>query len=239
MPGRQPWRVWRTVSPTFALRPNWEPATNPRSWPMGLVVLWAMGLVGSFALLPLVRVATSGRFASELSEQIDQGLADGAVWLLAIAVIVMAPLLEELVFRYPLTRRLHPAIAAASAAGGTLWLGVFPRSWLGVPFGAATVLFGVLSVSYYRHGASHYWWTQRPWIAIYASVVAFGFVHGANYSTDSVVNWVWLPVIVSPQMWIGLLFVIARVRYGFGVALAHHAAHNAFVFGLIVTGADF
>lgn len=236
--GRRRWRVWKTVSPSFAFRPNWQPAVAPRSWPLGLLALWAMGLAGSFALVPLVRLAVRGRFNSELADEIDQGLAEGQAWVLAVIVIVMAPLMEEMIFRYPLTPRLQPLVVAVCAAAGAVWLGVFPQSWLGVPFGVVAVFFGVLSVAYYRRRAHFDWWSKRPWIAIYASVFAFGFIHGPNYSTDSVVNWVWLPVLVSPQLWIGLLFVIARVRYGFGVAFAHHALHNALVFVTIVVGSD-
>lgn len=232
-------RIWRTVSPAFVLRPNWEPAAAPRTWPVGLLLLWAMGLAGSFALVPLVRLVTEGRFVSELNEEINEALGEGQVWVLALIVVVSAPLAEEFIFRFPLTHNARPGMVAASLVGGAIWLGVLTQSWVGAPFGVAAIIFGALALELRKGRVSFEWWRRRPRIAIYVSVVAFGFVHGPNYTTDGLLNWLWLPVLVSPQLWIGLMFVIARVRYGFGVAFAHHAIHNGLVFVFIVATTDY
>ena len=77
------------------------------------------------------------------------------------------------------------------------------------------------------------WWAAHPRWPIWSALAAFGLVHLSNYD----VNWsaaavVVAPLVVSPQLWLGLMFTIARVRYGWWAGLVLHAIHNLAVWGV-------
>ncbi|MCH1614731.1 MAG: CPBP family glutamic-type intramembrane protease, partial [Acidimicrobiales bacterium] len=77
------------------------------------------------------------------------------------------------------------------------------------------------------------WWRNNPKWPIWIAVTIFGLVHLVNFEVDWTIGAILAaPFVVSPQLWLGLIFTIGRVRYGWFAGLGLHAAHNLTVWTL-------
>ena len=76
-------------------------------------------------------------------------------------------------------------------------------------------------------------WSQDARIPIWSATLVFGLVHIANFDVDwSIYAVLAAPLVVSPQLWLGLMFTIARVRYGWWAGLLLHATHNGLIWSI-------
>ena len=242
--------MWSTISPRFALRPDWHRSATPRLWPAGLALLFLIGLGGSIALLMVSFAAGNVGFENTLADE----LLERPVVEQFVLVALFAPVLEEFLFRLPLAGRIRVGMLAAVGAVGFLNFAVGDGAVLAVAalFGAVTIACGVLWIQSLIVGASAgdgdadaapasrpwrecvaHWWEGHPRWPMWIALAAFGLVHLSNYE----VNWsaaavVVAPLVVSPQLWLGLMFTIARVRYGWWAGLVLHAVHNLAVWGV-------
>ena len=95
------------------------------------------------------------------------------------------------------------------------------------------VIAGVTAFSSALRIAVETWWEKNPRAVIYIVTLIFGLIHIVNFD----VNWslpalLVAPLGVSPEIWLGLMFTIARVRFGWLAGLALHAAHNGFIWSV-------
>lgn len=242
--------MWSTISPRFGLRPDWRRSPTQRLWPAGLALLFLIGLAGAIALLMVSFAAGRVGFENTLADE----LLERSVVEQFVLVALFAPVLEEFLFRLPLAGRLRVGVLAAVGAVGFVNFAVGDGAVLAVAalFGAVTIACGVLWIqslivgvahsdrdrdaapasSPWRDGAAR-WWESHPRWPMWIALAAFGLVHLSNYE----VNWsaaavVVVPIVVSPQLWLGLMFTIARVRYGWWAGLVLHAVHNLAVWGV-------
>ena len=247
-----PGGVWSTVSPRFGTHPDWRAAANRRHWPGGLALLFVLGLGGSLALLAVSLLAARTGYVNILeTELLDRPLIEQ---LLLVALI--APVIEEFVFRLPLAARLRLGALAAAAAFGLLNFagGDGPVIVVAAVLALIVLLSGVLWIQSLVAGVARPdaggengqrspvwrdsvagWWEAHPRWPVWCSIAAFGVVHLANYD----VSWTFAtvvvaPLVVSPQMWLGLMFTIARVRYGWWAGLMLHAFHNLAVWSVTI-----
>ncbi len=65
-------------------------------------------------------------------------------------------------------------------------------------------------------------------VAFYVMAILFGYVHLFNYQIDSQIL-LFSPILVAPQMILGLIFGFIRIRFGFLWAVAMHACYNGFL----------
>ena len=237
--------LWRTISPRFAVCPDWRAAANQRRWPGGLALLFAMGLGGSVALLALAWLASKSGYVNTLGAELEKLALAEQLFVVAL----YAPLAEELMFRLALTARPRWGVLAAACALGVL-------NFVGSR-GPAAAIFAVVALASVAlwaqalvagragvHAASEpqshawgdsvaCWWAAHPRWPVWCSVAAFGLVHLANYDVAwTAVTVAVAPLVVSPQMWLGLMFTIARVRYGWWAGLVLHACHNLTVWSV-------
>lgn len=245
-----PGGVWSTISPRFGARPDWRTAANPKTWPGGLALLFAVGLGGSIALLFVSLAAAQTGYESILEDQL---LAEPLLTQL-ILVAVVAPLFEETAFRLALTARPKLGMLALSGAIGFVYF-VFG----GVLSKIVAALFALITVAAFMLWAqstiagmnrglpiegseppriawrerSGRWWSAHPSLIIWCSIGVFGLVHLNNYDIRLHLGSVLVaPLVVSPQLWVGLTFTIARVRYGWWAGLTLHALHNLAVWSV-------
>lgn len=61
--------------------------------------------------------------------------------------------------------------------------------------------------------------------AFYGLAITFGYVHLSNYEIDTQIL-LFSPILVAPQIILGLIFGYIRVRFGFIWAIAMHAFYN-------------
>lgn len=132
-----------------------------------------------------------------------------SVPMLLFLTVLLAPFLEEMIFRFFLTfKRCYPfhlliyvAALLSSKSKEEVW-----SSW----------------------EAS---WHRRYKIVIYLSALVFGLVHISNFevSTEIIVA---SPLLIAPQVVIGFFLAYLRVRYGLIWSFFLHALHNFLFVGI-------
>jgi len=60
---------------------------------------------------------------------------------------------------------------------------------------------------------------------IYLNIIIFGLIHFVNYETDTNGK-IFALLIVSPQIFIGLLLTYVRIKYGFRFSVLTHSMYN-------------
>ncbi len=212
----------------YALDPDWEVGPAPRRPFVGLPLLWAGGLLGAYLLSILsLPIAERAGFRSILGEQLDElTVVDQLMF-----VVVAAPLLEETIYRLALARQLRlPVLTVAGLLAGTLFWGSHP---LAMGVGPAIGLTALAAWAHRPTGSAvTRWWADNPRWPVWASVLLFGMSHLVGFDVDVSPLVVLAPLAVLPQIWLGLVFTVARVRFGFWAAIVVHALHNLSVWSL-------
>ncbi|WP_187395040.1 CPBP family glutamic-type intramembrane protease [Pigmentiphaga aceris] len=140
-------------------------------------------------------------------------------------VVLWAPLVEEMLFRFWLRRPpgwpLYTLMAAAAFLLGPGW-------WLAlivVSLGAWRLV-QVLQPTQALPWARLRRLRRRFPIYLHLSVLAFALGHLGNYQGGDTAWWL-LPLVVLPQWFTGLVLAWMRVRQGIGAAIAMHAGFNS------------
>ena len=217
------------VGPQFILNPDWDEMPRPRRMTRGLLKLWGLGFLGSIVLWQLFgRLSEAAGYENILESELEQ-------WSVAeqfLLVVVLAPLFEELIYRLPLQARFRPALVTLSLVAGA----IFFAGANGIAFWLVlllAVIAGVTAFSSDLREAVEAWWGKNPRAVVYIVTLIFGLIHIVNFDVDwSLPALLVAPLVVSPQIWLGLMFTIARVRFGWLAGLALHAAHNGFIWSV-------
>lgn len=127
---------------------------------------------------------------------------------LLIAVVLVAPFFEELIFRFPLKYKRNYLLQLLVAIVGVL------------SFGRAENV---------QEKARH-WWERCFFLTFYLSAVIFGLVHIFNYADLSAVL-VFIPLLIAPQLILGLFLGYLRMKQGFVWSFYLHALHNLIFVG--------
>jgi hypothetical protein len=214
--------LWDDISPAFLLRPDWVRSSRRNPVP-AVLALFGIGLVGAWVLGVLqVQIIDLLNFESRLDAELD----DLSALQQVIFVAVLAPLIEELAYRLPLMRRLVMPLLMLSFViiGLVYWI----PALLGVLFLAVIAATQPLRESFAA------WWERNPRWPIYASMATFGMLHMVNFDAAwTPLAIVLAPLVVGPQLWLGLMFTIGRVRFGWWTGVALHALHNFVVWALV------
>ena len=216
------------VSLRWVVRPDWLAAAEPRRWPRGLLRIWLFGLVGAAIAFVFLRIAVDAAgFESVLEDELDE--LSGVAQLFLVAVL--APTLEEAIYRLPLMARLHLPLIAVSGVLAGLFFAAFA-----VPgFVVAAVALGAHFIEPVRTRLEG-WGAENPAWPIWLFSVVFALTHLVNYEVDWTIGAVLAaPFVVGPQLWLGLMFALARVRYGWWAAVLVHAFHNLSIWTLAST----
>ena len=141
------------------------------------LMIWALGIGVVLGLL----MGILGQLGPwELDEHaFDQLLEEYPIPLIGFLLVVVAPVLEELIFRAP------------------LW---------------------------FFRGSRHFK------IVCYGAAVSFGAVHLSNFPNISEI-WFLAPLLISPQVVLGLFLGYIRVRFGLAWAMAFHGVYNGILAG--------
>jgi membrane protease YdiL (CAAX protease family) len=147
--------------------------------------------------------------------------------LLAPAVVLVFPLVEEAVFRGWLTGRPRALwLLAMGLVIGALLVPV-TLGWhdqvasLGVLVAGLAALAGWFVLR--RRANSPRWFAGAFGLWFYLSALVFGLSHMANYAHF---GWALLPM-VAPQLWAGLVFGYLRMRHGLLASALAHGLGNA------------
>lgn len=212
----------------FALRPTF--VARPLAWgPAAALVLLAL-LVLDLALGLLAMGMAEGldSLVPVLPEPVEEDITLAEDTFLSL---LLAPLLEELLFRGWLSGRVA---ALRFALYGLAALALFMASLFAGPgvatalalTGVGTVIAGLVHWSRTRHRdrAVPAWFIRHFGKFVWGSTLLFGLIHLGNYEPLTHPLGV---LVVLPQTIGGLLLAYTRTRLGLAAAVAHHSAFNA------------
>ena len=158
-----------------------------------------------------------------------------------VAVVAVAPLLEEIAFRSWLSGRpghilgllaALPAGALAAMAFGQFSSGGLAQIWLGVFVGLVAAALVALGVIYALRRRDAMAWFRRIFPLFYwLSTIVFACVHLFNFPADQMA--MALPLVL-PQLATGMMLGYLRVNYGLWASMLLHALHNAAFISLVL-----
>jgi membrane protease YdiL (CAAX protease family) len=182
--------------------------------------------------VPLMTLIGADDLPNKLSEL--ENLGFDKVWQQNLALFTLAviavPLLEEVLFRFPLKFR-RGAIALSLVLIGTLAANILQV--FGVDIVQATtigvglvVLLAVILYLFLRGDGQLDAFTNKYFIYFfYAAALLFAFAHVFNYELRPDQKWM-TPILVLPQMILGLMLGYLRIKYGLWAAIMAHAMNN-------------
>ena len=154
------------------------------------------------------------------------------------AVIVVAPVSEELLFRSWLSGRPRYLVAfpifivagLVAAMLGVNHTGETATAYVGFAMIVGIVLALILAVVLWKRPPLNWFRSLFP-VMFWLSTVAFACIHLANFSED---NWMMLLPLVLPQFILGSLLGYLRVNYGLWTAIALHMIHNGLIIAVVL-----
>ncbi|MEE4317039.1 MAG: CPBP family glutamic-type intramembrane protease [Erythrobacter sp.] len=212
----------------FMVRPT--PAIAPLPWGRGLlaallvVFLFDLALDKTVVELTALLDAGAGFLPDPVEEETT--LAEDL-----FSYLLLAPVVEELVYRGWLTGRMAAlrfalyGFAAEAFFVATLFVG----EEKGMPLALAGVGLALVGLIHWgltrdRDTAVPDWFTRHFHWFVWGSTLLFGLMHLGNYEPLTHPLGV---LVVLPQTIGGLLLAYSRTRFGLRAAMLHHAAYNA------------
>jgi membrane protease YdiL (CAAX protease family) len=158
---------------------------------------------------------------------------------LIAAIVVVAPIGEELIFRSWLSGRPGHVGAAAVLLATIGYLLIadlqgHPLLLLGSLAGGLAIAIA-LAIGLRRRASFAFFARHFAWF-YFAGAAAFALVHLTNYSSGAAA--VLLPLVL-PQLLVGLILGYARVTYGLWSNILLHMLHNGLLIGLVLLIRDF
>ena len=244
-----------SLAPAKSLRAEWSqfahflkrPALPARAAPPRMASLIAVArlLVLDFAVM-LVLLAIAGVVMSTGVDVPETALAGAEIGTaILFAVVIGAPVAEEILFRGWLSGRpghiLAPLVLGGATFGIALLLAAAGFSYgtdalesgfaaLGLAAIAGAVL-ALLVLWLFRRRDALAWFARAFPAFFWLSTLGFSLVHLFNFPADQMV--MALPLVL-PQFVTGMLLGYARVHYGLWASILLHALHNGAFISLVL-----
>lgn len=203
-------------------------------------------LLVSMVIRFLYNLLIDYKFVGRLNEVEMFPIKDKPV-LAFISIVVLAPIVEELIFRLPLTySKLNLALSASTLSFvAAIQL---DRMLPAIPLfiyltailtgcGSFIAIQHVLNRDESSKQALKAFWLKNNSIIIIISVLAFGFIHLMNYEGMTSRHLLISPLIIGPQLYSGFLLTKIRLASGILWSIQLHMAVNglSFMVSTIVT----
>jgi len=198
--------VWKDFL-SFAKNPRLDPLSET-FWEQPQRVFPYLLAIDFLLMIPLMGIMSMTGIEDtdhELTQLLDNPLA-----LFGMAVI-LAPILEELFFRFPI---------------GRFWN--IPTRFFGIP----TRFFGGAVDEYPKVN----WWSSNFKIIFWIFTIVFAAVHFSNFA--STVSIYLAPILVLPQLVLGVMLGYIRVGWGTRYSMLFHGIHNAIPLSLMLLGGE-
>lgn len=183
-----------------------------------VLLIWApMDILLGFSSWELIA------WAFPIIEEADTGIMENGLMEALITAVIMAPLLEEPIFRLILKfsrGRWNVSIFLLSL---TMF---FFSKYLAIAFLIAWAIIGIKLNDRYFYSRFLFGFLKYKKHLFWIIVLLFGFVHLSNFDLDMIYYYHY-PLAVLPQLIAGVIFGIVRIRFGFWYAVLIHATNNA------------
>lgn len=191
--------VWDSLL-SFAKNPRLDPLSET-FWRQPMRVFPYLLAIDFLLMIPLMGILSAT--GVEDTEHELMNLLDDPFVLFGMAVI-LAPILEELFFRFPI---------------GRLW---------NVP----TKFFGEGG----DESPKVNWWSSNFKIIFWIFTLLFAAVHFSNFA--STVSMYLAPILVLPQLVLGIMLGYIRVGWGTRYSMLFHGIHNAIPLSMLLLGGE-
>lgn len=140
-----------------------------------------------------------------------------------LTITVLAPLLEEAIFRYQL-KNWYVAFLMWAVLLSFLFYNNFYQQGLIT----AAIFITIFSIPFYfktRRAIRFQFIKSTFKYHFYLTAVVFGFVHISNYNQPFQYGWA-IILLVLPQLFIGFILGYVRMRFGLKNSIIFHATYN-------------
>ncbi|MFZ9395345.1 MAG: type II CAAX prenyl endopeptidase Rce1 family protein [Erythrobacter sp.] len=152
---------------------------------------------------------------------------------LALTVVLIAPLAEEILFRGWLSGRPGHVLALVVMAAGGLVVAIALANRdenLYLAAGATIALLSIAVIFLLRKRPAMAWFRAIFPLLFWLSTAAFASIHLLNYQEGSL--GILLPLVL-PQFLLGTILAYMRVNYGLWSCVLLHALHNGLILGAV------
>lgn len=172
-------------------------------------------------LMSMIGIDDSAHKMGELLDQMS-------FWIIFLLAVIIAPVTEEIIFRYYITH-------STTAVFFLLWALVFGiamlmfnqilEEWVAIPLILIPIalMVTVLNSKKLQDRIKAVYNQGFPYV-FYLSAVIFAYVHIFNF--EDVFPWYYAPILVFPQFFLGLYLGYIRTRNGLPHAILLHATNN-------------
>ncbi len=194
-------------------------------------------LLLSFMMVFMLMIPVSGLLVILGIEEMDHKIADlyDRPWLLAIRAIILAPIIEEAVFRLPMKYSYVRIFAACCIVLVMLSAFIDSEMIIGI---IAIVFFLAIALFHFidQRNENQFniqiasWWETHFYIPFWLLTICFALLHLTNFKNDFPLYVA--PFLVLPQFVLGVMLGYIRVGFGFVFAVLFHALYNGVTIGL-------
>ena len=162
-------------------------------------------------------------------------LKEYGVWGTLAFACILAPLLEEVFFRWHL-RDLHGTIYFAFLSLAGLIASQITGAWIQFIIVIVALILAAFSISFLRRKGKFYsiraWKKTYPFLFFYTAIV-FGLIHLTNYDDLTISDPSFVFYIASQALG-GLSLGYLRIKYGLIYSILFHALFNLVAFSLVI-----
>lgn len=219
----------------FVRKPD-LPLAPERSFKAGMgaiLQILALDFAAMSALLVIAAIVMAVGF--ELPQTALAGLKID--WRLAVMVVVVAPLLEEILFRGWLSGKPGHLLAIAILLLGGMIAAMLPGAMTAqaahlpvITASLGAVALAVAGLIILRRRGPMHWFRAIFPIPFWLSTLAFATVHLLNFDEGNLVA---LLPLVLPQFILGTMLGYLRVNYGLWSSITLHALHNGLIIAVV------
>lgn len=189
----------------------------------------------------MMMIPLSGLLGMLGLEEMDHKIEDlyNQPWMLAMQAVLLAPIVEEAVFRLPMKYSYVRMFVPACIALGMLFAFIDSK----ITIGLIAILFFLLVALFHFIDQRNdnqlnvrmaSLWDANFYIPFWTLTVCFALLHLTNFGSSFPLYLV--PFLVLPQFVLGAVLGYIRTGYGFVFAVLFHALHNGILVGVMLLG---
>lgn len=163
----------------------------------------------------------------DISPNNKENILTTKAWRFFLDACIIAPLVEESVFRLNLSKKIKNHYIAVGVAFVFILLTVLNSNYYN---GYLFVLYSFLVFILYRLTKDNY--PIKTMLVI--SSIAFGLIHYDNLDPNTILNPISYLIYTLPFMVLGYFFGIIRIKHGIGLAILAHFLKNCIAFIVVL-----